>query len=290
MPLTLIGTKLIKAIPMSRLAYNQYRGWVMPGDEDGAEPGYLVEYDENGSKPNHANHRGYISWSPKVVVDQAYRETDGMSFGLAVEALKMGRRVTRPSWNGKHMWLVLVTPGNYDVGCKTIRYIHGDTPPLTLAPWIGMRTAQFVFTPWAPAQSDVLADDWQILEEAAVVEPSSESSTVRIPLKSGERCDLFGLIRQTGVELDMTDSIESVKGLRVIDHNGLEVIHRFTDIRRAEQRKLVIQGELSFCGALFSVIVDTETAIAQVVCDLAQDRSTELFVELEVKCTNHNRR
>lgn len=60
---TYIGTKLVKGEPMNRLAYNDYRGWALPADENGADEGYLVEYLDGG-KPNHPDHAGYISWCP----------------------------------------------------------------------------------------------------------------------------------------------------------------------------------------------------------------------------------
>ena len=39
-----IGTKMIKAMPMNRKEYNDYRGWPMPADEEASDEGYLVEY------------------------------------------------------------------------------------------------------------------------------------------------------------------------------------------------------------------------------------------------------
>ena len=32
-----IGTKMINAAPMNRLEYNQFRGWTLPEDENGAD-------------------------------------------------------------------------------------------------------------------------------------------------------------------------------------------------------------------------------------------------------------
>lgn len=68
---TFIGTKIVVALAMTRLAYNEYRGWDLPANEDGADEGYLVEYTDGG-KPNHPNHTGYISWSPKQQFETAY--------------------------------------------------------------------------------------------------------------------------------------------------------------------------------------------------------------------------
>jgi hypothetical protein len=66
-----IGTKIVFARPMSRQQYNDYRGWTLPANENGDDPGYLVEY-QNGSVPNHALHTGYISWSPADQFNQAH--------------------------------------------------------------------------------------------------------------------------------------------------------------------------------------------------------------------------
>ena len=66
-----IGSKLVMAKPITRLAYNEYRGWELPDDEDGTDEGYLVEYLDGGN-PNHPDHAGYISWSPKEQFDNGY--------------------------------------------------------------------------------------------------------------------------------------------------------------------------------------------------------------------------
>ncbi|MGO1272304.1 MAG: hypothetical protein ACTMK5_11030, partial [Pseudomonas helleri] len=63
-----IGTKVVLALAMTRLAYNVYRGWELPADENGDDDGYLVEYTDGGA-PNHPDHAGYISWSPKAQFD-----------------------------------------------------------------------------------------------------------------------------------------------------------------------------------------------------------------------------
>lgn len=163
-----IGTKVVLALAMTRLAYNEYRGWTLPADENGADDGYLVEYTDGGA-PNHLAHAGYISWSPKAQFDAAYRPTDGLSFGLAIEALKLGKRVARAGWNGKGMWLVLV-PG-------TLRaQLREGTPyreALGLAeceilPHIDMWTTnadgrRAMLPGWLASQTDMLADDWQVI-------------------------------------------------------------------------------------------------------------------------------
>lgn len=58
-----VGVKLIEAKPMTRGDYNKYRGWTIPEDENPDDEGYLVKYSDD-----------YVSWSPKRVFDEAYRE------------------------------------------------------------------------------------------------------------------------------------------------------------------------------------------------------------------------
>ena len=68
---------------------------------------FLVEYLDGGQS-NHPSHIGYISWSPKGVFEGHYQNTvEGMSFGHAIEAMKLGYKVARTGWNGKGMWIAL---------------------------------------------------------------------------------------------------------------------------------------------------------------------------------------
>ena len=67
-----VGTKKLKAIPMNKEEYCQYRQWEVPLNENPKEEGYLVEYLDGG-KPNDERHLGYISWSPKYVFEKTYK-------------------------------------------------------------------------------------------------------------------------------------------------------------------------------------------------------------------------
>lgn len=150
-----IGVKLIMATAMTRQAYNDYRGWVLPAGEDGDDLGFMVEYLDGG-QTNHPAHEGYISWSPHEVFERAYRPTNGMSFGLAIEAMKKGAKVARAGWNGKGMWLIRV--GDFAFSERSCPEHYQS------APFIGMKTADDMFVPWLASQTDMLADDWRIVE------------------------------------------------------------------------------------------------------------------------------
>lgn len=149
-----IGVKLINAIDMTRAAYNILRDWELPADENGDDAGYLVEYLDGG-QANHKDFKGYISWSPKAVFENAYRPTDGMTFGLAIEALKRGHKVSRSGWNGKGMWLYFIPASHWET-TRGLELLDG-------LPWIGIKTVDDKFVPWLASQTDVLAEDWGIV-------------------------------------------------------------------------------------------------------------------------------
>ena len=156
-----IGTKVINARPMNRAEYNAYRGWEVPADENPEDDGYLVEYVDGG-KPNHPAHTGYISWSPKEQFDNAYQETNGMTFGMAIEALKRGLKVARAGWNGKGMWLFLIQ-GSNDIA-KLHGYGFGEYQgEPTFRDAIFMKTVDNQLVPWTASQTDVLSDDWVVV-------------------------------------------------------------------------------------------------------------------------------
>lgn len=167
---TCIGTKLVKMQPMSRAEYNVYRDWILPADENGADEGYLVEYLDGG-KPNHPNHAGYISWSPKEQAENAYHPTDGLSFGLALEALKKGLRVARAGWNGKGMWLSLSGDSVREIPASAFwsknNAAYAQDRPGGVAqvlPCITMKTATGeILMGWLASQTDMLADDWMVV-------------------------------------------------------------------------------------------------------------------------------
>ena len=166
---TYIGTKIIRALPMTRQEYNDYRGWQLPADENGDDEGYLVEYVDGGPA-NDPRHDGYISWSPSDVFKRAYRSVEGMTFGLAIEALKAGKKVARAGWNGKGMWLILVagtpnaalregTPYREALGRESCEILpHIDM-------WTTNAEGRRAMLPgWIASQTDMLAEDWAVVD------------------------------------------------------------------------------------------------------------------------------
>lgn len=153
-----IGTKMIQAKPMNRGDYNKYRGWQIPADENPEDEGYLVKYKD-----------GYESWSPKEAFEEAYRESTGLTFGVALELLKRGEKVARIGWNGKGMFLVM-TEGS-EVPTEKMRndvtrgyYEKEGKDTVKICPHIDMKAADGTMTiGWVASQVDMLAEDWLIV-------------------------------------------------------------------------------------------------------------------------------
>jgi hypothetical protein len=86
-----------------------------------------------------------------------------VSFGHAVEALKQGKKVSREGWNGKGMFLFLVPGSTFKVDRAPLNTIYPEGTSINYQPHIDMKTAQDTVVPWLASQSDVLAEDWIIL-------------------------------------------------------------------------------------------------------------------------------
>jgi hypothetical protein len=158
-----LGTKLVDALPMNRWEYNDYRGWTVPDDEDGSDGGYLVEYLDGGKK-NHPNHKGYISWSPKDVFQNAYKVSGELPFGQAIELIKEGKKVSRAGWNGKDMFLFLVPGSTFKVNRPPLLGIYPEGTEINYCSHIDMKTADGSVVPWLASQTDVLSEDWGVVE------------------------------------------------------------------------------------------------------------------------------
>lgn len=158
-----IGTKALKAWPMARGEYNTYRDWVVPENEQSDEEGYLVEYLDGG-EPNDKRYEGYISWSPANVFEASYKKSGEMSFGMALEALKKGFKVARTGWNGKGMFLFLVQGSTFNVNRPPLLGIYPEGTEINYHSHVDMKAADGTIVPWNCSQSDMLANDWCVLE------------------------------------------------------------------------------------------------------------------------------
>lgn len=97
-----------------------------------------------------------------------------IDFGVALLALKSGKRVRRIGWNGKDQWVCAMTELNLPphnstepgpkVNARTAQFI-GHDQPLDSQPYLVLKNQQGKWQPgWVPSQGDLFADDWQVIE------------------------------------------------------------------------------------------------------------------------------
>lgn len=108
----------------------------VPRTKEGKD-GYAVRYSD-----------GYESWSPKDVFDDAYQPLDALSFGHALMVLRNGGKVCRAGWNGKGQYLGLQLP---------------DENSANTLPYVYIITVQGLRVPWLASQTDILANDWNVV-------------------------------------------------------------------------------------------------------------------------------
>lgn len=133
--------------------------------------GYTV--NEDGSCRLEVNGHD-VKCMPKIVAEAICNKYHGrgcvnISFGMAIEAMKRGKRVCRAGWNGKGMYLWLLPASEVKKEwCKDQRLIEamGDRDAIKCLGSIRMFTADgSVLTGWLASQTDILSEDWMILAD-----------------------------------------------------------------------------------------------------------------------------
>lgn len=78
-----------------------------------------------------------------------------MNFSQALEAVKNGEKIARSGWNGKDMFIEMV---------KKPYTIETEDSISTSQLFIHMKTAGGTYVPWVASQTDLLAEDWEIVK------------------------------------------------------------------------------------------------------------------------------
>jgi hypothetical protein len=123
-----LGVKIVSGEPQECLKDDQ-------GNKKG-DAGYKVVYEG-----------GYVSWSPKETFENAYRKLDGLTFGLGLEAMKMGLKIRLPYW-AEDVFLSIQSP---------------DAHSKMTAPYIYV-TSRFGLVPWVATQIEIFSEKWQVKE------------------------------------------------------------------------------------------------------------------------------
>lgn len=126
-----------KDVPTNRLFPSDLL-WVMNGEWE------VVEDDQQAAEP-------------------AAVPVPNFSFSVALDYLKEGKKVAREGWNGKGMFLFLADDIEFstaaDLSC--VKELEGDLTCQSIV----LKTADNKFVVgWLASQTDMLADDWNIVE------------------------------------------------------------------------------------------------------------------------------
>lgn len=87
-----------------------------------------------------------------------------MNFGDALSVLKENKKVSRDGWNGKGMFLFLVNGSTFKVNRPPLLGIYEDGTEINYHAHIDMKTANGDIVPWVCSQSDMLAEDWCVVD------------------------------------------------------------------------------------------------------------------------------
>lgn len=86
-----------------------------------------------------------------------------MTFSEALTTIKSGSRVTRKGWNGKDMFIFLVPGSTFKVNRPPLLGIYEEGTEINYHAHIDMKTTNGQIVPWVASQTDILAEDWEVL-------------------------------------------------------------------------------------------------------------------------------
>lgn len=88
-------------------------------------------------------------------------KTNELGFGDALFYLKHGKKVCREGWNGKGMFIYHVPENSYPAQTEAAKSAFGDMVPY--GAYLAMKTAQDNVVPWLASQTDILSEDWMLI-------------------------------------------------------------------------------------------------------------------------------
>lgn len=87
-----------------------------------------------------------------------------MNFSDALNEIKSGKKVYRTGWSGNGMFVFLVPGSVFKVDRPPLLGIYKAGTEIRYHAHVDIKTANGVIVPWLCSQSDMLADDWKLVE------------------------------------------------------------------------------------------------------------------------------
>lgn len=125
--------------------------------------------DADGYLIDHNNRK---SWLPKEIFERNYHEMTNLTFGAAIEALRLGEAICRSEWeNGAFVVKQIPTHISENIipQMQSLPQIAKDILMARQNPHIDYTNQMLIIHPdgradsWIPSSSDVFANDWELV-------------------------------------------------------------------------------------------------------------------------------
>ena len=88
-----------------------------------------------------------------------------MNFQSALEAARFSELpIARKGWNGKGVFVYAVAAGEYPATSKVAKRAFGEKALVPYGPYLAIKGADGIVSPWVPSQADMAANDWEYAE------------------------------------------------------------------------------------------------------------------------------
>lgn len=88
-----------------------------------------------------------------------------MDFSGALFSIKQGNRLRRTGWNGPDQFVFLVPGSKFFVNRPPLLGIYPKGTQIDYQAHIDIRNQQGQIVPWLASQGDLMAEDWEVLDE-----------------------------------------------------------------------------------------------------------------------------
>lgn len=118
---------------------------------------YFIQYEDS-----------YDSTSPAEAFESGYAKLDILSdpastlfdYSRALRLLKLGKSLARKGWNGKDMFIFLVSGSQFVVNRAPLLGIFPAGTPISYWPHIDIKNVDGSIAVWVPSITDQMAEDW----------------------------------------------------------------------------------------------------------------------------------
>lgn len=94
----------------------------------------------------------------------AIKKTTNLTFGEATSRAKQGEAIARESWCGYNMFAYIIPANSYPAQTGVAKRYFGENGLVPYKEYWALKTIHDEVIPWNPYGSDVLANDWKVVE------------------------------------------------------------------------------------------------------------------------------